>query len=108
MAYLAGTPAGYVELEAQAAGSVEIVHLGLLPRFLGQGLGGHLLTVALEEAWRLPDTTRVWVHIDTLDHPSALANYSARGMQRYRERTRQCDIPEQSPGPWPGAQVTAH
>lgn len=36
-------------------------------------------------AWAWPGTTRVWVHICSLDHPSALANYQARGLQIYRE-----------------------
>src|SRR4051795_11149957 len=39
VAYLAGTPAGYGELEAQPGGDVEIAYFGLLPQFLGRGLG---------------------------------------------------------------------
>ena len=39
VAYVSGTPAGYFELERQEAGNVEIVHFGLLPAFIGQGLG---------------------------------------------------------------------
>jgi hypothetical protein len=31
--------------------------------------------------------TRVWVHTCSLDHPSALANYQARGMRLYRHET---------------------
>src|SRR5262245_65825599 len=36
----AGIPAGYFELERQAAGDVEIVYFGLLPALVGRGLGG--------------------------------------------------------------------
>src|SRR3954454_24289619 len=43
-----GVPAGYFELEAQAQGDVEVAYFGLLPRFIGQGLGSHLLTLAVE------------------------------------------------------------
>ena len=43
VAYQAGTPAGYFELEAQEGGSVEIAYFGLLPGFAGRGLGGYLL-----------------------------------------------------------------
>jgi hypothetical protein len=42
-----------------------------------------------------------------LDHPSALANYCARGFHLYHETTQTQDIPEQSPGPWPGARRQA-
>ena len=103
VAYVSGTPAGYFELEAQAEGNVEIAYFGLLPHCVGKGLGGHLLTVALERAWRM-DAARVWVHTCTLDHPSALANYCARGLRIYREETQAQEIPDSSPGPWPGAQ----
>lgn len=57
--YERGTPAGYFELEQQAAGDVEIAYFGIAPEFLGRGLGGHLLTVCLEKAWAMggdPDT----------------------------------------------------
>src|SRR5688500_4873134 len=39
VAYVRATPAGYVELERQPKGSVEIAYFGLLPQFIGQGLG---------------------------------------------------------------------
>ena len=75
--------AGYVELEQQPGGDVEIAYLGLLPGFAGAGRGGWLLTRALEEAWALPGTRRVWVHTCDLDSPAALANYRARGMREF-------------------------
>ena len=77
------TPAGYFELRRHDDGSVEIAYFGLLPAFIGQGLGGHLLTVATERAWAL-GANRVWLHTSTLDHPSALPNYLARGFQVVR------------------------
>src|SRR5918912_3870265 len=51
--HVRGTPAGYVELEAQAEGNVEIAYFGLLPRFVGRGLGGHLLSVGIQRAWNM-------------------------------------------------------
>lgn len=80
-----GVPAGYVELERQADGDVEIAYFGLLASMTGVGLGGWLLTRAAERAWRLDGTRRVWVHTCSLDGPAALANYEARGFVRYRE-----------------------
>lgn len=78
VAYHDGAIAGYFELRSEAR-DVEVAYFGLTREFIGRGLGGALLTRALEEAWRsAPD--RVWVHTCTLDHPAALANYQARGM----------------------------
>jgi GNAT superfamily N-acetyltransferase len=74
---------GYVELEQQDAGDVEIAYLGLLPGHSGSGRGGLLLTRALHEAWQLPRTRRVWVHTCDLDAPAALANYRSRGMREF-------------------------
>lgn len=87
VAYCEGSPAGYYELRRDDDGGVEIAYFGLLPAFIGRGLGGALLTHALEEAWRT-SPTRVWVHTCTLDHPAALPNYQARGMQVYRREAR--------------------
>ncbi|PWV47874.1 MULTISPECIES: GNAT family N-acetyltransferase [Nocardiopsis] len=94
--YDRGTPAGYAELEAQPEGAVEVVYFGLLPGFLGRGLGGHMLTEALRRAWdlgtRRPDrdaTRRVWLHTCSLDGDHALANYRARGLRLYRETTEE-------------------
>ncbi|RRR67581.1 MAG: GNAT family N-acetyltransferase [Candidatus Viridilinea halotolerans] len=100
--YVAGTPVGYVELERQAAASVELVYFGLLPAFIGRGLGGALLTVAIQRAWAM-GAARVSVHTCTLDGPAALANYQARGMRIFKTEETSVDLPAQPPGPWPGA-----
>lgn len=102
VAYVAGTPAGYIELEAQGDTGVEIVYFGLLPQFTGLGLGGHLLTVGTQRAWDMGGH-RVWVHTCTLDGPHALNNYKARGFQLYDTRIATEVVPDQPPGPWPGA-----
>lgn len=82
--YVQGTPAGYFELEMQAGSAVEIAYFGLLPAFIGRGLGGVLLTAAIRRGWEM-GARRVWVHTCTLDHPAALANYQARGLGIYKE-----------------------
>ena len=72
---------------AEGAAGLEITYFGLLPEFIGRGLGGALLTSAIEEAWacrRGVVPIRVWVHTCNRDHPQALANYQARGMVVYR------------------------
>ena len=83
-----GATAGYYELRRDEAGAVEVVSFGLAPDFIGRGLGGVLLTDALRRAWAW-DAQRVWLHTCTLDHPAALKNYLARGMQVYDRKTRQ-------------------
>ncbi|MCM2680525.1 GNAT family N-acetyltransferase [Echinimonas agarilytica] len=78
-----GTPAGYFELEKHTDGSVEIVYFGLANAYTDKGLGGFLLTQALQQAWAW-QATRVWVHTCSLDHPYALKNYQSRGMTLYK------------------------
>jgi GNAT superfamily N-acetyltransferase len=102
VAYVQGTPAGYFELERQEGGNVELAYFGLLPQFVGKGIGGAVLTAAIQRAWAM-GAVRVWVHTCTLDHPSALANYQKRGFRLYDEEVSEVELPEQTPGPWPGA-----
>ncbi len=87
IAYGNGTPVGYFELHHQPGDSVEIAYFGLAPGFIGRGFGGDLLSRAIECAWAW-GARRVWVHTCTLDHPSALANYQARGLVVYQEQTQ--------------------
>jgi GNAT superfamily N-acetyltransferase len=108
MLTVAGVPAGYFELEAQGSAtdvpglSVEIAYFGLLPSFVGKGLGGHLLTCAIERGFAMGGR-RVWLHTCTLDHPQALANYQARGLRLFKEETQIMEVSERPSGPWPGA-----
>jgi ribosomal protein S18 acetylase RimI-like enzyme len=98
-AWVDGAPAGYVELEQQPDGDVEIAYFGLLPDVAGLGLGGHLLTHAVASAWALPGTRRVWVHTCSLDAPAALDNYRARGLRVVATHTEYRLLP---PGWVPG------
>jgi GNAT superfamily N-acetyltransferase len=82
-AYYDDTLAGYYELRRDDEGGVEIAYFGLLSQFIGHGLGGALLTSAIEEAWGM-SPKRVWVHTCNCDHPQALANYQARGLVVYK------------------------
>lgn len=79
-----GSPAGYYELQRQDGDQVEIKYFGLAPAFIGRGYGSYLLTHAIRSAWDWGGTRRVWVHTCSLDHPSALANYKARGLSLYK------------------------
>jgi GNAT superfamily N-acetyltransferase len=86
VAYVAGTPAGYAELERQDDGSVRIECFGLLPQFVGQGVGAHLLSTAVARAWAM-DAAYVWLTTCSHDHPHARANYQARGFRLAQTHT---------------------
>ena len=76
--------AGYFELQRYADQRVEIMYFGLAPAFIGRGLGGWMLTRAVEEAFAL-GASHVTLHTCTLDSPHALPNYLARGFAIVRE-----------------------
>ena len=78
-----GERAGYFE-QRREGDEVEIVYFGLTRRFIGRGLGKFLLTRAVEEGWRAPGVSRLWLHTCTLDDRAALPNYLARGFVETR------------------------
>lgn len=88
-----GTPAGYIELVKHQDNSVEIMFFGLLPQFVGQGLGAKLAqhAIYLAYAWQ---ATKVWLHTCSADHPAALHNYQKVGFVI----TSSQDALEQLPG----------
>jgi len=77
------SPAAWDAMKPVEGGSVEIAYFGLLPEFVGRGLGGHLLSVAVERAFE-SGARRVWLHTCTRDHPAALPNYLKRGFVPFR------------------------
>jgi RimJ/RimL family protein N-acetyltransferase len=82
--FFQGEEAGYVELERQEGGCVEIVYFGLVPGMIGRGLGGGMLTLAVGRIWEMEGTKRVWLHTCTEDHPAARVNYEKRGFRLFR------------------------
>lgn len=94
---VAGAPGGYFELERHQDGSVEIAFLGLLPEFVGRGLGKYLLSQAAEAAWAL-GPKRLWLHTCTLDDPAALPNYVARGFRVFKSESYETELQAASSG----------
>ncbi|MCU0781998.1 MAG: GNAT family N-acetyltransferase [Akkermansiaceae bacterium] len=90
-----GKEVGYFELARQDDGAVELAFLGLLPGNLQRGWGKVFLTRAVQRAWALPGTRRVWLHTCSEDHPAALANYQKRGF--VLERVEQVPVPNANP-----------
>ena len=84
--YCDGAPAGYAELDLRKKGEIELAYFGLIPDYIGRGLGAYMLDWAIDAAWtRGPG--RVWVHTCTLDHPAALAVYQKAGFVPYVQET---------------------
>ncbi|MFF1956322.1 GNAT family N-acetyltransferase [Streptomyces sp. NPDC058220] len=109
VAYERGTPAGYIELAAQDAGTVEIAYFGLIPAFRGRRIGGHLLSYGVARAWDLAErwpgpapTKRVWLHTCSKDGPHAMDNYLRRGFTLFDTKV-EAEPETAAPGPWPGA-----
>jgi GNAT superfamily N-acetyltransferase len=46
-----GVPAGFAELDRRTEGEIELVQFGLMPVFIGQGLGRYFLRWAIDKAW---------------------------------------------------------
>ncbi len=81
--YLDGVPAGYAELDRRSPPDIELAYFGLLPEFIGKGLGPYLLDSAIGIAWSY-EPKRLWVHTNTLDHPKALGLYQRFGFVPYK------------------------
>ena len=62
----------------------EISYFGLLEEYIGKGIGGYALSIAIKKSFE-KQIKRVWLHTCTLDHPNALKNYIARGMTIFKK-----------------------
>ncbi len=109
VAYDRGTPAGYIELDAQDDGVVEIAYFGLIRASRGRRIGGHLLSYGTARAWDLagrwpkrPPTKRVWVHTCSLDGEHAMDNYRRRGFKLFDTKVEEQRVVP-TPGPGAGA-----
>jgi GNAT superfamily N-acetyltransferase len=83
--------AGFFELERHADGSVEISYFGLMPSFIGRGLGKAMLSAAATEAWSL-NASRVWLHTCTLDSPRRFRITKPGASCRSRLRRTWCKL----------------
>src|SRR5262245_59017377 len=82
-----GTPAGFAELDRSAEGEIELIQFGLMPEFIGQGLGKYFLQWTIDKAWSY-GPSRFWLHTCTKDHPAALPNYLKAGFSVYKEEVK--------------------
>jgi len=89
---VAGQPAGFCELDRHVPDQVFILYFGLLPPYIGQGLGKYFLQETLRIAWSY-GPSRVWLHTCDLDHEAALPNYLNAGFRIYDCRLLTKEIP---------------
>ena len=82
--YVDGVPAGFAELDFRTPGEAELSYMGLVPGFVGAGLGQYLLAQATRIAWSHP-IKRFKVQTCTLDHPRALGLYQRMGFVPYAQ-----------------------
>jgi GNAT superfamily N-acetyltransferase len=82
-----GVPAGFAELDRRSEGEIELVQFGLMPQFIGQGLGRYFLQWAIDRAWSY-QPRRFWLHTCTKDHPAALPDYLKAGFAVYKEEVK--------------------
>tara|TARA_Y100001960_G_scaffold326679_1_gene411506 strand:+ start:101 stop:652 length:552 start_codon:yes stop_codon:yes gene_type:complete len=84
--YAGGMPAGYVELDRRSKPQIELAYFGLVPEFIGRGLGQYFLDWAIRKAWSY-GPERIWLNTCTEDHPRALPLYQRFGFQAYAQET---------------------
>ncbi len=85
--YVDGVPAGYAELDRRRKPEIELTYIGLMPEFIGRGLGDFLLSAAIDTAWSY-EPSRLWIHTNTFDHPSALPLYQRHGFTAYDQEQK--------------------
>ncbi len=80
-------PAGFAELDRRFDGEIEMTQFGLLPQFIGQGLGKYFVQQMIDTAWSY-QPKRFWLHTCSKDHPAAMQNYQQAGFVLYREEVK--------------------
>ena len=90
--YAEGAPAGFAELDRRQGTEIELAYFGMMPFFIGRGLGRYLLAWAIERAWSY-EPARLWVNTCNLDHPKALPLYQQLGFRPYRQEKKVIDDP---------------
>jgi GNAT superfamily N-acetyltransferase len=82
--YYGGVPAGFAELDTRVVASKPrdaslLAYFGLIPDFIGCGLGRFFLNATIQLAWEQFPADRLVVRTCTLDHPAALPLYQKCG-----------------------------
>jgi GNAT superfamily N-acetyltransferase len=87
-----GCPAGMAELDFRTEGVGHLAYFGLMPEFVGRGIGFFFLHQTVQLAWTRP-ITGFLVNTCTLDHPRALPLYQRVGFVPYSREDRYIELP---------------
>lgn len=90
--YVDGCPAGMAEFDFRQMPTGQLAYFGLVPDYIGRGLGHYFLFQAVLLAWDRP-ITRLKVNTCTLDHPRALPLYQRAGFIPYAREERYIILP---------------
>ena len=90
--YIDGAPGGYFELDVRDPQDIEISFIGLTRENLGRGLGGFLLSSAIDRAWS-KSPKRLHLQTCTLDHQHALTLYQKYGFVAYDQKKTSYSVP---------------
>lgn len=89
--YVNGCPAGMAELDYKDSPIGLLAYFGLLPGFIGRGLGAYFLYHTVQNAWLKPISTLL-VNTCTLDHSRALPLYQRMGFVPYSREDRRIEL----------------
>ncbi|NND48656.1 MAG: GNAT family N-acetyltransferase [Rhizobiales bacterium] len=91
--HIDGVPAGFGELDFRESGTASLAYFGLIPEFVGRGIGPYFLYQLISMAWSR-DIERMAVNTCTLDHPSALPLYQKFGFEPISRRDTVIEVPD--------------
>ena len=91
--YVNGEPAGYGEIDRRDGHeNTELGYFGLMPEFIGLGVGKYLLNSIVDLAWD-GGAKRFWVHTCDLDHPRAIGLYQRAGFVPFDQYVEELEDP---------------
>ena len=89
-----GQVAGFFETDAGYWPQVNLNYFGLMPGFIGKGLGRVMLDAAVDSVFAGGSPLRgMTVNTCSADHPRAFPNYVAAGFRQVRRVQEEWDIP---------------
>jgi GNAT superfamily N-acetyltransferase len=96
-----GVPAGFAEIDARPEGSKPrnctlLAYFGLVPDFIGRGLGRFFLEATIAVAHEQFPAERLMVRTCTLDHPAALPLYQKCGFVPTGQQTTRIHDPRKA------------
>ncbi len=93
--YVGGVPAGFAELDRRNPPDIDLAFFGLMPEFIGRGLGQYFLNTVIGLAWTYKPH-RLTVNTCNYDHPKAVQTYQRAGFTPFDQKRRDVADPRQT------------